>query len=67
MHFDFAGTDEDDASFGLPQIMSPSRFVPALLHTERMANVRSIAVQILGPRIEFTLDHALLSPRTLGQ
>ncbi len=65
MHFDFAGTDEDDASFGLPQIMSPSRFVPDLLHTELMANVRSIAAQILGSRIEFTLDHALLKPAAL--
>ena len=66
MHFDFAGTDEDDASFGLPQIMSPSRFVPALLRTELMANARSIAVQILGSRIEFTLDHALLKPAHSG-
>ena len=62
MHYDMVGTDEDDSANGLLQIMSPSRFVPSLLRTEIIANARSLALQILGSRAEFQLDHALLKP-----
>jgi ectoine hydroxylase-related dioxygenase (phytanoyl-CoA dioxygenase family) len=66
MHFDLAGTDEDDHPASLPQIMNPSQLRPALLKSEFMANARSIALQLLGPDADFAFDHALLKPASTG-
>lgn len=64
--FDLAGADADDDRPVLPQILSPSKYVPELRQTLAAANARAIAKQILGPDGELGGDHAILKPARYG-
>lgn len=64
--FDLAGADEDDVQAKLPQILSPSKYAPALSETLAIANADAIAKQILGPDGAYRGDHAILKPARYG-
>lgn len=64
--FDMVGKDNLDAGLALPQLLSPSRYEPSLLQTRLSANAQSIAQQLLGPKIENYLEHAIMKPAGHG-
>lgn len=64
--FDLAGADEEDARAKLPQILSPSKYAPALLETLAIVNADALAKQILGPEGAYGGDHAILKPARYG-
>ena len=63
--FDLAGDDVDQPK--LPQILSPSRYVPELENTLYRANARIIAHQLLGPSIQDQIgEHMIYKPPYIG-
>jgi hypothetical protein len=64
--FDMVGRDDAAAGLALPQMLWPSRYEPALRQTRLAANARSIAEQIFGPKVENTLEHAIMKPGPNG-
>ena len=64
--FDFAGIDDTETTAMLPQLMSPSRYVPALRKTTFRANAHEIAKQLLGKSTELVFEHAMLKPAGTG-
>jgi hypothetical protein len=60
--FDMVGTDSPDQGLALPQLVWPSRYEPCLLETKLASSARSIAEQILGPKLENDLEHAISKP-----
>ena len=63
--FDLAGTDEGEAA--LPQLLGPSRYVPALKDTEYRKNATAIARQILGDGMgEGVGEHMIYKPAGRG-
>lgn len=64
--FDLAGTDEDDAQAGLPQILMPSKYAPEMNDSELLRNATVIAKQLLGEEARCTIAHAILKPARDG-
>src|SRR5277367_2265047 len=64
--FDMVGTDSPEQGLSLPQLVWPSRYEPLLRQTKLAANARSIAEQILGPKLENDLEHAISKPPFSG-
>ena len=63
--FDLAGDDVGQPK--LPQILSPSRYVPELENTLYRANARIIAHQLLGPSIQDQIgEHMIYKPPYIG-
>lgn len=60
--FDMVGDDGDQRQLALPQMLWPSRYEPCLRQTRLAANAEFLAHQILGPKIENFLEHAVLKP-----
>jgi hypothetical protein len=60
--FDFAGTDDPDLAERQPQLLSPSKYDPALAGTLFRANALALARHLLGPRAELVFEHAMLKP-----
>ena len=60
--FDLTGTDEEDVAASVPQILSPSRYAPALRETQLVANARSVVRQLIGDDARELGDHAILKP-----
>jgi hypothetical protein len=60
--FDFAGTDEPDLAERQPQLLSPSKYDPALADTLFRANALALARHLLGPEAELVFEHAMLKP-----
>jgi ectoine hydroxylase-related dioxygenase (phytanoyl-CoA dioxygenase family) len=60
--FDMVGTDGPEQGLVLPQLVHPSRYEPLLRQTRLAASARSIAEQILGPKLENDLEHAISKP-----
>ena len=61
-HFDMLSLDRDDDSALQPQIVKPSLYAPALLHTAHFRRSLSIARQLLGDEAHFSFDHSILKP-----
>jgi ectoine hydroxylase-related dioxygenase (phytanoyl-CoA dioxygenase family) len=64
--FDMVGTDGPEQGLVLPQLVWPSRYEPLLRQTKLAANARSVAEQILGPKLENDLEHAISKPPFTG-
>jgi hypothetical protein len=64
--FDMVGPDDLNTGLGLPQLLWPSRYEPALRQSRLAASARSVAEQILGPKIENMLEHAIMKPPLTG-
>ncbi|HEY2465299.1 MAG TPA: phytanoyl-CoA dioxygenase family protein [Steroidobacteraceae bacterium] len=64
--FDMVGTDGPEQELALPQLVWPSRYEPLLRQTTLAASARSIAAQILGPKLENDLEHAISKPPFSG-
>jgi hypothetical protein len=60
--FDMVGTDSPEQELELPQLVWPSRYEPLLRQTKLASSARSIAEQILGPKLENDLEHAISKP-----
>jgi ectoine hydroxylase-related dioxygenase (phytanoyl-CoA dioxygenase family) len=60
--FDFAGTDEPELTERQPQLLSPSKYDPALAGTLFRANATALARHLLGPDAELVFEHAMLKP-----
>jgi hypothetical protein len=60
--FDMIGMDTPEQELALPQLVWPSRYEPLLRQTRLAASARSIAEQILGPKLENDLEHAISKP-----
>ncbi len=66
MQFDLAGTDEDDKTATLPQILDPRRYSEALRDTLYEANAHAIARQLLGGDAKMNGSHAIFKPAGYG-
>ncbi len=64
--FDLASPDEDDGTQLLPQIMDPAKYAPELEDTFFRANSYAIAAQLLGPDLEYFVEHAIRKPPAIG-
>src|SRR5262245_26002925 len=62
LYVDMIGRDEEETPPSIPQILHASRLNRALRRNEFLADVATIARQLLGPNVEFQIDHALLNP-----
>ena len=60
--FDMVRPDDLERGLALPQMLSPSRYAPVLRETRLCASAYGIARQLLGPKIENNLEHAILKP-----
>jgi hypothetical protein len=61
-HLDLVGIDDEDSPPAIPQILHPSRLVSELRGNQFLSKSKLIARQLLGPNVEFVLDHAVLKP-----
>lgn len=66
MEFDLAGTDEEDTTAALPQILNPKKYAPALNNTLYEANARAISKQLLGEACDGGGSHAIFKPAGFG-
>lgn len=64
--FDMIGPDSPEQELALPQLLRPSRYEPLLRQTKLASSARSIAEQILGPKLENDLEHAISKPAFNG-
>jgi hypothetical protein len=66
--FDMVEIDSDSAEqeLALPQHVWPSRYEPRLRQSKLASGARSIAAQILGPKLENDLEHAVYKPPFSG-
>lgn len=64
--FDLATPDEDNGPQLLPQIMDPVKYAPELEDTLFRANSFVIAAQLLGPELEYFVEHAIRKPPAIG-
>jgi ectoine hydroxylase-related dioxygenase (phytanoyl-CoA dioxygenase family) len=64
--FDMIGLDGQEEELAIPQLLRPSQFAPLLRHTKLASSARSIAEQILGPKAENDLEHAISKPALCG-
>lgn len=64
--FDMVGHDDLEQGLALPQMLSPSRYEPALRQTLLAANAATIARQLLGPKVENIFEHAIMKPPFKG-
>jgi ectoine hydroxylase-related dioxygenase (phytanoyl-CoA dioxygenase family) len=60
--FDMLSPDHNEHAPLQPQILKPSLYAPALLHSAYFQRVQAIARQLLGPDAEFNFDHSILKP-----
>ena len=60
--FDMVGPDTPDQEMALPQLLRPSQYEPLLRQSKLASSARSIAEQILGPKLENDLEHAISKP-----
>lgn len=64
--FDMIGPDSAEQELALPQLLRPSLYEPLLRQTMLASSARSIAEQILGPKLENDLEHAIRKPALNG-
>jgi len=64
--FDLVRRDDSGKELLLPQLLWPSRYAPALRTTQLYANAGSIARQLLGPKLQHFLEHAINKPAFNG-
>jgi hypothetical protein len=64
--FDMVGLDSPEQELALPQLLRPSRYEPLLRQSKLASSARSIAEQILGPKLENDLEHAINKPPFTG-
>jgi Phytanoyl-CoA dioxygenase (PhyH) len=64
--FDMIGLDSPEQELALPQLVRTSRYEPLLRQTKLASNARSIAEQLLGPKLKNDLEHAILKPAFNG-
>jgi hypothetical protein len=60
--FDMVGLDSPEHELALPQLVRPSLYEPLLRQSKLASSARSIAQQILGPKLENDLEHAINKP-----
>ena len=56
------GPDSPEQEMALPQLLRPSQYEPFFRQTKLASSARSIAEQILGPKLENDLEHAISKP-----
>jgi len=64
--FDMVGRDDREKGLSLPQMLWPSRYEPYLRQTQLYRSACSVAEQLLGPRLENILEHAIMKPAGQG-
>jgi ectoine hydroxylase-related dioxygenase (phytanoyl-CoA dioxygenase family) len=64
--FDLGGSDEEDRTAVLPQILNPARYAPELKEGRFRANALAVAKQLLGPEAGYQGEHAILKPASYG-
>jgi ectoine hydroxylase-related dioxygenase (phytanoyl-CoA dioxygenase family) len=64
--FDMVGRDNPGEGLALPQMLWPSRYEPLLGRSQLARSARFVAEQILGPKLENMLEHAILKPASHG-
>ena len=64
--FDMVGSDNRNTGLALPQLLWPSRYESTLRQTLLHSNAVSIASQLLGPKAQNVLEHAILKPPRVG-
>jgi len=64
--FDMVGRDDLKKGLSLPQMLWPSRYEPLLRQTALYHNAYAIAQQLLGPKLENILEHAIMKPAGQG-
>jgi ectoine hydroxylase-related dioxygenase (phytanoyl-CoA dioxygenase family) len=64
--FDMINPDNPDGELEIPQLLRPSRYAPMLRQTKLAASAHAIAEQILGPKLENDLEHAIYKPPFTG-
>jgi hypothetical protein len=64
--FDMVGLESGEQDLALPQHVWPSRYEPLLQQSKLASSARSIAEQILGPKLENDLEHAVNKPPFSG-
>jgi Phytanoyl-CoA dioxygenase (PhyH) len=64
--FDMIEIDSAQQELALPQHVRPSKYEPLLRQSKLAASARSIARQILGPKLENDLEHAVYKPPFSG-
>jgi Phytanoyl-CoA dioxygenase (PhyH) len=64
--FDMIGPDTPERELALPQLLRTSQYEPLFRQTKLVSSARSIAEQILGPKLENDLEHAILKPAFNG-
>ena len=60
------GPDTPERELALPQLLRASQYEPLFRQTKLVSSARSIAEQILGPKLENDLEHAILKPAFNG-
>lgn len=66
MEFDLGGTDDDDKTAVLPQILDPLRYAMGLRNSLYQANALAISRQLLGEQAQFHGSHAIFKPARYG-
>lgn len=64
--FDMIGTDGLEQGLALPQLVRTSQYEPLLRQSRLASSAHSIAEQILGPKLENDLEHAINKPPFTG-
>jgi hypothetical protein len=64
--FDMVGLDSLEQELALPQLLRPSQYEPILRQSKLALRARMIAEQILGPKLENDLEHAICKPPYSG-
>ncbi|HWM65634.1 MAG TPA: phytanoyl-CoA dioxygenase family protein [Steroidobacteraceae bacterium] len=64
--FDMVGRDDLNKGLSLPQMLWPSRYEPLLRQTRLYESAHSLAQQLLGPKLENILEHAISKPASKG-
>ena len=64
--FDLAGSDEEDKTAALPQILNPAKYAPELNDGKYLGVIRQIARQLFGPDADAGVGHAIYKPAGIG-
>jgi Phytanoyl-CoA dioxygenase (PhyH) len=64
--FDMVGRDNLERGLALPQLLWPSRYEPLLKQSKLALGAHRVARQILGPKVENILEHAIRKPPLTG-
>jgi hypothetical protein len=64
--FDLAGSDQEDSTAALPQILNPGKYAPELATGRYLEVLNLVVKQLFGPDGKAEIAHAILKPAGVG-